>query len=717
MRRPIMIAIAALSLAAGTRPAAAASLSGLQVFSEREYARIVFSLDSEARATVEPQSSGELVLVRFDGTDITRLPDQSYVFDNNPHVESVTFLPQNGGATIARIKARHPFSLKTYSIGQPPRFVLEISDSANKIGEKNASGGIDYYSRGLEQVSQHSDEAALISFRNAIRAGRQAPESYYQAGLIRLRQNQPQMAEVNFEKSIGSDQYAHESRMFLAWLAHLRGDRESFRRRWNGFSAAVPDPARRLELAATHPEVDYRAMEQAARDAGLTAVTVAMHSEAPAEAVPAVKSAMTDSPVTGSRLNPDSARTFFDLGMQARRENRYEQAAAYFHQSLTYNPSNAEACFQLGIVYKEMGRLTESATWFEKSLGNTANAGSSQAEPIEVRPQLEAGPLSGVNAPLNPDLDEDMLPDSSGLPSVGIQTGTDGTIPPDGVKKAQESAVALQAGALGGEVPAELKSMNLIQRLRKAVSTFVEHTGMPLLRKQVAILTAITGVLFLLTLIGERLATGKTGLRLFGYGRAKDETKISGAVPSAETAISLRQAAESVERRRQVAQVLARELASKQKAIPAVSPNAETSPAALSRGLDLRVGRPASGPVYGADIARRIKEQLASPSVQAEAMAAGFARSRDDVKARLIRQLRAKNWTVSDIAQEMGLSREEVKWALSSGQTERAVERRPSLDEFSQARELAARARAGETAPVSERDLDREMEMELQINV
>lgn len=716
MRRPIYIAIAALSLAVIARPAAAASLSGLQVFSEREYARIVFSLDSDARVSVDPQSSEELVLVRFEGTDIAKMPDQSYVFDNNPHVESVTFLPQNGGATVARIKSRHPFSLKTYSIGQPPRFVLEVSEAAGKSSDGKASGGPDYYSRGLEQVREHSDEAALISFRNAIRAGRQAPESYYQAGLIRIRQSQPQMAEVNFEKSIGSDQYAHESRMFLAWLAHQRGDRDSFRRRWNGFSAAVPDPARRLELASSHPEIDYRAMEQAARDAGLTAVTVSTHLEAPAAAVKDVQTVSGMETETAARLNPDSARNFFDLGMQARRENRFEQAAAHFHQSLTYDPSNSEACFQLGIVYKEMGRLTESAAWFEKSLGKTADAGSSPAEPIEARPQLETGSFSGVAAPLNPELDEDMAADSSGSPAVGVQTGTDGAVTPDGVQSARESAVDLQAGALDGETQAELKSMGFIQRLRKAVSAFVAHTGIPLLRKQVTILTAVTGLLFLLTLIGERMATGKTGLRLFGGGRAVEETRLA-AMPAPEKVISLRQSAESVERRKQVAQVLARELASKQKAIPASSPAMGAAPAALARGLDLRVGRPSGGSVYGADIARRIKEQLASPAVQAEAMAAGFARSRDDVKARLIRQLRAKNWTVSDIAQEMGLSREEIKWALSSGQPERTVERRPSLDEFSQARDLAARSRAGETMPVNERDLDHEMEMELQINV
>jgi tetratricopeptide (TPR) repeat protein len=461
--------------------------------------------------------------------------------------------------------------------------------------------------------------------------------------------------------------------------------------------------------------VDYRAMEQAARDAGLTAVTVAAHSEAPSAVVPAVQTASSVGPETGSRLNPDSARTFFDLGMQARREKRFEQAAAHFHQALTYEPSNAEACFQLGIVYKEMGRLTESATWFEKSLGNTANTGSSQAEPVEAQPELEAGPLSGVTAPLNPEFDEDMTPDSSGLTVAGAQTGSDGMTAPGGAQKAQEPAVALQDGAAGSETPVDLKSMGFIQRLRKAVSTFILHTGIPLLRKQVAILTAVTGLLFLLTLIGERLATGKTGLRLFGSAGLKEETKL--IAPSPETVISLRQAAQSVERRKQVAQVLARELASKQKAIPAVSSAMGTAPAAVSRGLDLRVGRPASGPVYGADIARRIKEQLATPAVHVEAMAAGFARSRDDVKARLIRQLRTKNWTVSDIAQEMGLSREEVKWALSSGQPERTVERRPSLDEFSQARDLAARARDGETMPVSERDLDHEMEMELQINV
>ncbi|MCE5271636.1 hypothetical protein LLH00_10180 [bacterium] len=721
MLRLIRISIAAAGLAALAGPAAAASLDGLQVFSEREYARIVFSLEGEARTAVEPQPGGELVLVRFDGTDITRLPEQSYVFENNPHVESITFLPLAGGATVARIKLRHPFSLRTYNIGQPPRFVLEVSRAAaSSVQGDDNSPNIDYYSHGLEQVRQGSDEAALISFRNAIRSGHSAAESYYQAGLIRMRQRQPQMAEVNFEKSLGSGQYAHESRLFLAWLAHASGDRDSFRRRWNGFSAAVPDPARRLELAAAHPEVDYRAMESAAHAAGLTAITVSTPESLPVAVSPAVESAPAPMQEAGPRIDLDSARAYFDLGLQARNDKHLEQAAAHFQHSLSFNPTNPEACFQLGIVYKDLNRPAESAVWFERSLGKTSGAGTNRAEPVEQRADPEAESLDGMaskaGAPMFPDSQStDTTGFSAGLAQASGATGQ--PLPADRAQGAESTpnngSTAVAAAALqpAGTSP--------LQRLRGLVGAFVQRTGIPLLRKQVIILTLATGFLFLLTLMGERFALGRFGLRLFGRAGKDMAVKALPAPAAAQPeTITLRQAAQSIERRQQVAQVLARELAAKQKAVPADSgaPHPAAQPvAAMARGMDLRVGRPAgSGPVYGADIARRIKEQLASPAVRVEAASAGFSRAREDVKSRLIRQLRAKNWTVSDIAQEMGLSREEVKWALSSSPAaERTAQPKPAAMELGQARALGDANLSRSAA----RDLDREMELELQINV
>ncbi len=719
MHRLIRISIAALGLAALARPAAAASLDGLQVFSEREYARIVFSLDSEAHAALEPQSGGDLVLVRFDGTDITHLPEQSYVFDNNPHVESITFLPLTGGATVARIKVRHPFSLRTYNIGKPPRFVLEVSRSAAASGQGgDATQNIDYYSHGLEQVRQGSDEAALISFRNAIRSGRNAAESYYQAGLIRIRQRQPQMAEVNFEKSLGSGQYAHESRLFLAWLAHQSGNRDAFRRRWNGFSAAVPDPARRLELAASHPEVDYRTMESAAHAAGLTAITVSTPESAPVTVSQAVESAPADTPDSSPRIDMDSARTYFDLGLQARNDKRLEQAAAHFQRSLSFNPSNPEACFQLGIVFKDLNRPAESAAWFERSLGKTSGAGESRVEPVENHIDSEAEPLesmaSKAAAPVFADSQStDSTGFSAGLAQAGGNTG--GLQLPD--VKLQNTDSALKPGS-PASAALQPTAGGPLQRLRGLVSAFVERTGIPLLRKQVNILTVATGLLFLLTLLGERLAIGRFSLSLFSSsGKDKALKALPAPVAAPPDTLTLRQAAQAVERRQQVAQVLARELVSKQKAVPAEStPRGAAQPvAAMARGMDLRLGRPAGGgPVYGADIARRIKEQLASPAVRVEAASAGFSRAKEDVKSRLIRQLRAKNWTVSDIAQEMGLSREEVKWALSTGQSaERTVQPRSVAMELGQASALGGAS----LSRSAERDLDREMELELQINV
>ena len=126
MRKSILLATLALAAAAWNLEAA--SINGLQVFSEPQYARVVFDLDSRVQPTVDPRIRDNLVLIRFENTDVSALKRQSWVYDKNPHVESISFLPLAGGATVARIKLRHPYSLRTYDIGSPPKTFFSFSD-------------------------------------------------------------------------------------------------------------------------------------------------------------------------------------------------------------------------------------------------------------------------------------------------------------------------------------------------------------------------------------------------------------------------------------------------------------------------------------------------------------------------------------------------------------------------------------------------------------
>jgi hypothetical protein len=126
--------------------------------------------------------------------------------------------------------------------------------------------------------------------------------------------------------------------------------------------------------------------------------------------------------------------------------------------------------------------------------------------------------------------------------------------------------------------------------------------------------------------------------------------------------------------------------------------------------------------MYGVDIARRIKEELSPDgAVAAPASSSALAGGhRDDMQTRLIRQLRSKNWTIGDIAQEMNLSREEIKWALAgNGDAQSAPNGEAGsnrTESYGQLRTLASRESSRSERLDPDR-IDREVDLELEINV
>lgn len=119
----LTVFLAAAFLSAGM--CRAAQITDIQVFSEDDYARVAITLDQPAEANVEINAGEKLVFVRFDKAGIENLTKQSLLYENNPHLESVTFLPLGTETTVVRVKARHPFKVKTYEIKNPSRFILE----------------------------------------------------------------------------------------------------------------------------------------------------------------------------------------------------------------------------------------------------------------------------------------------------------------------------------------------------------------------------------------------------------------------------------------------------------------------------------------------------------------------------------------------------------------------------------------------------------------
>ncbi len=734
--RPLaLLAILALGAAVQSR---AAEIAGVKVFDDRDYARVAFELDQPVQPVLEVVRAENLVFVRFAGTSLGP-GSRTVLCEGNPHLESVTFLPL-GETTVARIKARHPFKLRTFEIANPPRFVLEVAGEApeglqppvapvvqpvapvvqTKAEAHPAStpptAADGYYGRGLEQMRQGNHQAALISFRSAIRARQRVEESYYQAGVVRYRLGEDELARVNFSRAADSRSFGAAARLWLAWLDHRAGDRPRLAADWNSLVLLSPSSRRRELLAAGIAEIDYRALEQAAQ-----AAQAAQDQPVPAPA-PETASPAAAVPTASAAAPEDSVAELLHRGRLAQSQGRLEEAAAALEQVVALDSGHSEACFQLGVIYQELGQAGKSARYFERSLGQPMEEGRlSAALPLAAEPVEES--LSGTaSASTAPELVETLLPDS--LPAGetdSVEAGED---------TLAAAALAATVATPGDGNPLPEQSA-LLARLRRSAARLVNLPDPALVRRQVAVMTGVLGLLFVLALLGGRLLpAGKRGsaVRLAFAGNVVPAAGSAGGPRPEQPAIARPREVTIIEKKQQMERMLARELASKREArvmedgavVPAAS--VRVAPASGGEGLELRLGRPQGGGVYGADIARRIKEQLQKNEVRGAGSQGGLhaRRAGDEPQVRLIRQLRAKQWTVSDIAQELGLSREEIKWALGGREEGAAPEDHPLAAEQAQAngqaRRLLESRRPPHTPPVTSR-IDREVDFELEINV
>jgi tetratricopeptide (TPR) repeat protein len=716
----------------------AGAISGLQVYSENDYARLAFTLEGKVSPQVETNPAEQLIFVRFEGAEVSRLDLQSYFYEKNPHLESVTFLPLGQGATVARIKARHPFSVKTFETAEPRRFVLELGREVNQGGGsqpasapgKASPAQAGYYEHGLSDLRDRNYNAALVSFRNAIRAGDNAFDSYFFAGLVRLRLGEYENAALNFTRAGEGGQNSSAARLFLSWIYYRTGNYPSMLRNWKDFIVSQPDPARRLELAGAYPEIDYRALEAAvagngrdmAPQGGNRTVIEPVVQSVPVQSGPA------------AAISLDSAALYFEKGSLAREEGRLDEAAARLEGAVRFDPNYSEAYFQLGKVYKDLGRTRESAENFEKSLEADKRFTIQPREKIEEKPAGTDTPSMSGAFPNFAFPDTGQADSSS---SLAATAGLNVVKPEDRTPGDGQAAVQAQSAAAGkialdagktAPAAAPVSAWNkALLALRAAISELTSASNIPLLRRQVGLLTLALGFLLLLAFVGERVTVGRGRGRAAALALRPTFTPVP-SVAGGTLALEMRGASANLhERKRQLAEVLARELATKQRAI-SLDERVEAPVQSLAGGAGyagssgLRPRRHSeSGGIYGADIAHRIKAELSrgrAESQFAPEPGGGFHARRDDVKSQLIRQLRSKNWTLGDIAQELGVSREEVKWALAGGREtgERAAGEPDSQPGYGQASRLLERKDTGGSQKISA-DIDREVDLALQINV
>ncbi|MBW7997463.1 MAG: tetratricopeptide repeat protein [Candidatus Glassbacteria bacterium] len=678
-------------------PAAAfaAQIEGVRLFSEQDYSRLSISFDGPFTSSVETNPAGKLIFVKLDGAGIDRLQKQSFVYDDSPYLESVSFLPLGSGEVVARVHARQDFRLKTYETSEPYRLILEISPRNTEAAESGQQKESRYYQHGMDQMAAGSYKAALMSFRSAIRSGERVADSYYQAGRIRMRLGELNNARINFSRAAGSQRYGGEASLYLSWIHFQQNDLDRMAASWREFVRRVPDAAGRFRIATSNPDIDFRALEDAA-----TALPVEKSGPVPSQSV-------TAAAIKGG---PDAA-WYFEQGVAAKQGGRMDAAAELLEKAVKLDPADSETHFQLGVVYKALGRTQASARQFQLSLGAGAAAardgmGEEPRQSLSLTPLPAAGP---DDQPAGAPLTE--IPFSSAVETEQgaeenseVQTETAGSVVTDDATPPPPAAAEQPDGVLGG--------------IRQMTAEMVDRYGIGLLRHQVMILTVLMGIIFLLTLAAERLVRRKLRNRKSFAGPVLPMLTPAAAVPgggSAPVRVNDRPAAVR-NNKQQVAEVLAQELESKRRSSrPVIEENEEP--------LELQLRPVGERGMYGADIARRIKEEL-SPEGGIAAPAASSVLAggrRDDMQTRLIRQLRSKNWTLSDIAQEMNLSREEIKWALAgstSGGDEAAARVEPGAgaDAYGQARKLAARdpKRAERISPAR---IDREVDLELEINV
>ncbi|HUU28709.1 MAG TPA: tetratricopeptide repeat protein [archaeon] len=682
----------------------AAEITDLQVFSENDYARVAFRLDGTVNPQLETNIQEQLVFIRFDQTKVGALDRQSFIYDDNPHIESVTLLPMGQGATVARIKARHPFKIRTFDIQNPRRFILEISENSFPGKQPGSLITTDsYYQHGLSQMQKGIYNAALISFRNAIRAGNQVADSYYQAGLIRCRLGQYDNALVNFSRAGQSTKYGPAVSLYLSWLHYRNGNLQAMKENWERFLGQMPDEAERTRLAASHPDIDYRVLEAAVTGKDRNPVASGELS-APAQELEPQQS-----------VSQDSAALYFQKGMELKAEGHLLEAVEYLKKTLAVDKNHSQACFELGVIYKSLGQSELSTSYFEKSLGENHELKAPVEITEEKLPDRENDELklaSRIQA------EDPGTRDSQQAGSVREELNSEKSPGRDpGIKQA-----AIETTGKTSPAPVE---QPFLKTLRAGAARIVSLPDVRLLRQQVKLLTLLLGILFVLILIGGRLV-----LRKSNPGRKALPVKtdsVSGSGNKIERLDRSVKAGQSMaERKRQVERVLAAELVAKQRGRTTGEGRNETQgkeKAGNSGMLELRFQPVGQRVVYGADIAHRIKEELLKEEKSEAVGSSGslFGRRRDDIQTRLIRQLRSKNWTISDIAQEMDLSREEIKWALAGISSVGESMEDDKIDRFDgrqygQARGLL-NVKPDELSKMKPDEIDREVDFELQINV
>lgn len=689
----LTVFLAAAFLSAGM--CRAAQITDIQVFSEDDYARVAITLDQPVEANVEINAGEKLVFVRFDKAGIENLTKQSLLYEDNPHLESVTFLPLGTETTVVRVKARHPFKVKTYEIKNPSRFILELSErtpsqQTGRLGGSMLEKG--YYVQAVRQMQRGNYNSALMAFRSAIRAGNRVADSYYQAGLIRYKLGQSDKALINFNRAQKSSSFGDDARLYLCWIHYKNEDYTLLAGSWKNFVSNLPDEKEQMSLITGHPEIDYRALEEAAKN----------ELNGPARKV-STPSAIQNNVASEIR---ETASVYFAKGLVAKEEGRLEEAAQFLEKAISLDSSYTETHFQLGVVYKAMGRNKLSVQHFEKSLGSGGGLRKKSGEPVKS----EEEPLPGEHE--RQVLDSEPVTEDAARDNPGDDrkdSASAGLISQGGSEGASEAGPGkIQPGQARDENP-------MLASLRQTVANVIALPNVGLLRRQVKILTVILGVLFLLTLVGEKVALRKFGKRKAVVPNSIMEDRAKSNPESQDTGTG-RPMTTNVEKKRQMEAVLAKELAAKRRASqPAIG--------ATESGLELHLQPVGERGMYGADIAKRIKEEL-SRADQPESLESGstpFGRKQDNLQARLIRQLRSKNWTISDIAQEMNLSREEIKWALAGSseakETQAGKTSGKNLDShYGQARSLLDRKKE-DYQGIKPESIDREVDLELEINV
>ncbi len=681
-----------LLVAVASAVASAAQVESVRLFSEQDYSRLSIGLDGPFVSNVETNPAGKLIFIRFEGVGVDKLSRQSYLYDDSPFLESVSFLPLGGDQIVARVKTRQDFRLKTYESAEPYRLILELSPRQIKSTAPPTPKNDSYYQLGLKHLGDGSVQAALTSFRSAIRSGDRVADSYYQAGRIRLRQGQLDKALINFSRAAGSRSHAGEASLYLSWIHFKQGERDKMAASWREFVRRAPAAADRFRIATNNPEIDFRSLEDAV-------------TAGPEKAVAQVESG--PDAVAGENRNsgPDAA-WYFEQGVAARQDDRLAAAAELLEKAAELDPDNSETHFQLGVVYKGLGRKQASARQFQLSLGTGAKS------PDLEQPVLPhaADVVKQAAADNNFDHLEPLIDDATTRAAAGPQGKNESSN--------QDEATAV-AGALEGKAgtppsaaAAAVTDEGVLSGIRGAAAGMINQYGIGLLRHQVEMLTGLMGLIFLLTLVAERFFRRRRNNRTSLAGPGLPTLVAAGASSAGgRSAPVIRNSpSPAATKKLQVAQVLARELESKRRASqPVIEEAGET--------VELQLKPVGERGMYGVDIARRIKEEL-SPAGSPVASSALAGRRRDDMQTRLIRQLRSKNWTIGDIAQEMSLSREEIKWALAGNGSERSA---ADLEDHSQAygqlSALTAHGRSSRAERIDTERIDREVDLELEINV